>query len=493
MQIFTDTKYDFIKRRHIAFVISGLVILAGLVSFLIAGGFNLGIDFTGGVRVQVKFDEPVDLNDLSTIREQLGMDVYTIGAADDEIIIRNKSEGSAERLAAAIVAYREDVGPIKDWEQLEEIEAIPRALLPYFPERFSLEKSLLQVTAGDDQRLVINQADADELASDIETLIERATNQSIITTLRELRPSDNYAENRFNLNDPVGEADYVRELERVFGVEDEGGTTAAQPAAATAAETPAELSGLDEAAADEQGPSSLEAYAAALTEARNLGSSVDTMRLLDSMDEALELARQAGLSAAELDTLEERAYVGAFQVQSTNVIGPKVGEELGSAALTSIIVALVLILAYISLRFEFSFALGAIVALAHDILLTLAIFVLLGKEIDLTFIAALLTLVGYSLNDTIVVFDRVREDRKLLRRRGMREIINTAINETLSRTVLTSGTTLIVTLVLVLFGGSVIHDFALALTIGVLVGTYSSIFIASPFLLGWYRWRHKQA
>jgi preprotein translocase SecF subunit len=176
-----------------------------------------------------------------------------------------------------------------------------------------------------------------------------------------------------------------------------------------------------------------------------------------------------------------------------NVIGPKVGEELGSAAIYSVIAALVGLLLYISLRFEFAFALGAIVALFHDVLVTLGIFSLLGKEITLAIIAAVLTLVGYSLNDTIVVFDRIREDRKLLRRKGLTEIVNTAINETLSRTVLTSGTTLIVTLVLVLFGGSVIHDFALALTIGIIVGTYSSIFIAAPFLIGWYKMTKKAA
>ncbi len=495
MQIFTESKFDFIKGRKVAFIISAIVILAGVVSVFLSGGFNLGIDFTGGVRVQVKFADPVTLGDLTEFRTRTGMDVYTIGSAEDEVVIRQKAEDSAERLARAIVDYREEQGPIEDWEELGEIEDFPVELIPYFAETFDLELNLLEVRLDDQNRLVINEAGVEELTSDIETLIEVSTNEQITAVLTDLRPPDNYAEDRLDLNGPVSAADYRRELSRLFSV----ATAAVEPAvtAAPDAETAEEEVVVedveeDAVAGEPAPPVFITELADELAVARNL-TGVETMRLLGSMDEALELAREAGLDEERLQVLRDETYVGAFQLQSTNVIGPKVGEELGSAALTSILVALVLILGYISVRFEFSFAIGAIIALAHDVLVTLGIFALLGKEINLSIIAALLTLVGYSLNDTIVVFDRVREDRKLLRRRGMREIINTAINETLSRTVLTSGTTLIVTLVLVLFGGSVIHDFALALTIGVLVGTYSSIFIASPFLLAWYRWRQKKA
>ncbi|MBD3372176.1 MAG: protein translocase subunit SecF [Candidatus Coatesbacteria bacterium] len=500
MQIFTESKFDFIKGRKVAFIISAIVILAGVVSVFLSGGFNLGIDFTGGVRVQVKFADPVTLGDLTEFRTRTGMDVYTIGSAEDEVVIRQKAEDSAERLARAIVEYREEQGPIEDWEELGEIEDFPVELIPYFAETFDLELNLLEVRLDDQNRLVINEAGVEELTSDIETLIEVSTNEQITAVLTDLRPPDNYAEDRLDLNGPVSAADYRRELSRLFSVETaavEPAVTAAPEAESAADEVVVEdledVEDIDETVEGEPAPPAfITELADELAAARNL-TGVETMRLLDSMDEALELAREAGLDEERLQVLRDETYVGAFQLQSTNVIGPKVGEELGSAALTSILVALVLILGYISVRFEFSFAIGAIIALAHDVLVTLGIFALLGKEINLSIIAALLTLVGYSLNDTIVVFDRVREDRKLLRRRGLREIINTAINETLSRTVLTSGTTLIVTMVLVLFGGSVIHDFALALTIGVLVGTYSSIFIASPFLLAWYRWRQKKA
>ena len=164
-------------------------------------------------------------------------------------------------------------------------------------------------------------------------------------------------------------------------------------------------------------------------------------------------------------------------------VGPKIGAELSGKALMAIISALGLILLYISIRFEFRFALGAIAALAHDVLITLGIFSLLGFEISLPIIAAFLTIVGYSLNDTIVIFDRIRENVKASKREAYHTIVNHSINDSLSRTIITSLTTFFVVLVLWLFGGEVIHNFAFAMIIGVIVGTYSSIYIASPIVV----------
>ena len=166
-------------------------------------------------------------------------------------------------------------------------------------------------------------------------------------------------------------------------------------------------------------------------------------------------------------------------VLSKDKISPKVGSELSAKAIMAIIYALSLILIYISLRFEFIFAIGAIAAIAHDVIITLGIFSILGYEISLSVIAAFLTIVGYSLNDTIVIFDRIRENLKTLKRGSIVDTVNRSINESLSRTIVTSLTTLCVVLVLYFFGGEVIHSFSFALIIGVLVGTYSSIFVAS--------------
>lgn len=166
-------------------------------------------------------------------------------------------------------------------------------------------------------------------------------------------------------------------------------------------------------------------------------------------------------------------------ILSIDKVSPKVGSELSGKAIMAIIYAITLILIYISFRFEFTYAIGAIAAIAHDVIITLGVFSILGYEISLSIIAAFLTIVGYSLNDTIVIFDRIRENMKALKRESVVSIVNKSINESLSRTVVTSLTTLFVVLTLYFFGGEVIHYFSFALIIGVLIGTYSSIFVAS--------------
>lgn len=174
------------------------------------------------------------------------------------------------------------------------------------------------------------------------------------------------------------------------------------------------------------------------------------------------------------------------EVQRQEMVGPEVGKDLRRAALFALFWALIGILIYIAWRFEFKFAIAAIIALFHDVLITIGAFALTGREFSLPIIAALLTIVGYSLNDTIVVFDRIRRNTKILRKESYSAMINISINQTLSRTLLTSLTTLIVVLSLFFLGGEVIRDFAFALLIGIVVGTYSSIFVASPILVAWH-------
>ena len=170
-------------------------------------------------------------------------------------------------------------------------------------------------------------------------------------------------------------------------------------------------------------------------------------------------------------------------ILSIDKVGPKVGAELSSDAVLAILYALGFILIYISIRFEFKYAIGAIAALTHDVLITLGVFSILGYEISLAVIAAFLTIVGYSLNDTIVIFDRVRENVKSLKGSSMVSVINQSINDSLSRTIVTSLTTFLVVLILFLIGGEVIHTFSFAMIVGVVIGTYSSIFVASPIVI----------
>jgi preprotein translocase subunit SecF len=179
-------------------------------------------------------------------------------------------------------------------------------------------------------------------------------------------------------------------------------------------------------------------------------------------------------------------YVNKNMIRRQDSVGPKIGKELRGKAVLAIFYSLLGIIIYIWWRFEFTFGIAAVVALFHDVMITIGLFSIFGKEINLTIVAALLTIVGYSLNDTIVVFDRIREDLRFYRKETYESIINFSINETLSRTIITSLTTFIVVFVLFLFGGSVIHDFAFALMVGVIVGTYSSIFIASPILIEYF-------
>lgn len=204
--------------------------------------------------------------------------------------------------------------------------------------------------------------------------------------------------------------------------------------------------------------------------------------------EAIIRVREEGeedLTGRIIEALNRENPENRAEVRREELVGPKVGKELQSKATQAIIYALIGILIYISIRFEFRFAVGAVVALIHDVLITLGAFSLTGFEITLPVVAALLTIVGYSLNDTIVVYDRIREDRRKLYGRSFVEIVNTSINETLSRTIMTSLTTLIVVICLFFFGGEVIRDFAFALMVGIIIGTYSSIYVASPLVVEW--------
>ncbi|RLA96448.1 MAG: protein translocase subunit SecF [Deltaproteobacteria bacterium] len=189
-----------------------------------------------------------------------------------------------------------------------------------------------------------------------------------------------------------------------------------------------------------------------------------------------------GLSARIEEAFRKQFGEGTFEIRRVEMVGPKVGRDLRVKGLKAIIFALVGILLYISWRFEFRFALGAVAALIHDVLVTVGIFSMTNREISLPVVAALLTIVGYSLNDTIVVYDRIRENMRKVQG-VLEEVINRSINETLSRTILTSLTTLIVVVVLFLIGGGIVRDFAFALIVGVIVGTYSSIYIASPLVI----------
>lgn len=200
-----------------------------------------------------------------------------------------------------------------------------------------------------------------------------------------------------------------------------------------------------------------------------------------------------GLRGKIVQALNDHYGAENVDMRRIEMVGPQVGEQLRNQGVMAILYAMVGILVYITWRFEFRFAVGAIVALFHDVLLTFGAFSLFNKEIDLPIVAAFLAIVGYSLNDTIIVYDRIRENRGKYLDSGFAVTVNRSINETLSRTILTSSTTLLVVLALFIFGGGVIHNFAFALLVGIVVGTYSSVFVASPLLILWESYREKSS
>ncbi len=201
-----------------------------------------------------------------------------------------------------------------------------------------------------------------------------------------------------------------------------------------------------------------------------------------SPDEVLIKTQFSG-SSSEISEKLTLALGNSFTLRRVESVGPKIGKELQSDALKAIGLALILILIYITFRFDRYYALGSVMALIHDVLITLGVFSLLDYEINLSIIAAFLTIVGYSLNDTIVVFDRIRENIPKFMKKTLNDVVNISLNETLNRTVITSLTTMMVVVILFLWGGKVINLFAFALIIGVFVGTYSSLFVASPVMV----------
>ena len=220
--------------------------------------------------------------------------------------------------------------------------------------------------------------------------------------------------------------------------------------------------------------------AQAIVEARDKGAG----GVLSSFDQL-----KGSVDPAVVGSLPDGFFLSDFSVRNVEIVGPQVGAQLRRQALLATAYSLAGMLIYLGFRFEWIYGVAAVVTVFHDTLITLGAFSLLNKDISLTVIAAILTLIGYSNNDTIVVFDRIRENIKLMRREKLSEIVNRSINQTLSRTILTAGLTFLTVLALYLFGGEVLRGFSLALVIGILIGTYSSIAIAAPILVAYQDWR----
>ncbi len=376
MEIVTNTNIDFMKYRKGFVLLSAAIILLSVFAVFFRGSLNLGIDFTGGTQLTVKFREQPELDDLRALFGDAGVSdaqIQSFGAQElNEVLIKTSVvEGSEEGRRDQLVAILDQA-----------------------------------YNGGGGDTFDLNQRGADAIAALLVSL------------------------------DPDG-----------FGADD---------------------------------PEALEAHYDAV------GTAVSDERQTDGLLVAWdELQGLDGVSPASLAALEQNAELGVFSVLGAENVGPQIGAELRRKGILAVVMSLLGMLGYIWFRFELRFGIGALVAVLHDVFITLGFFAFAGFEFNLTTIAAFLTLVGYSVNDSVVVFDRVRENLRRSRSKPLIDVMNRSLNQTLSRTILTSSTTLLAVGSLLFLGGEVLRGFAFIMTIGVLAGTYSSIYIASPFTLLW--------
>lgn len=368
MELFRDTKIDFLKYKYPAMLISFLIILAG--SFMIwKSGLRYGVDFSGGTAIHVKFRHAIPLDLVRSMLKEGGFPDSGVQGFND-----------------------------------------PTQVLVRLPQKISSEDQIAQLSARVS-----------------ESLTTRALKQSIPVGKKDLNAATPFEiQGYLQLKDPWG----VKDPERYK----------------------AEVAKLNE------------------LEKANTG-------LLPPFEQ------MKGIDSKIVNSLKEEYYVSDLALLSTEYVGPQVGSELRQQAKLAIAWSLTGLLVYVWFRFQFLWGLSAVICLAHDVLVTLAFFAFFNREISLTVIAAFLTIVGFSLNDTIVIYDRVRDNLKTMRTQSLEQVINFTSNQMLNRTILTNGTVFIVTIVLYLFGGEVINDFAFAMLIGSVSGTYSTVYIASALIV----------
>ncbi|MEZ5332647.1 MAG: protein translocase subunit SecF [Thermoanaerobaculia bacterium] len=375
MDLFANTRIDFMKYRRVWIALSIVAVTITVFMVFVHGKLNLGIDFAGGTQLTVRFADPPEVDEIRRVVGEAGIEeaqIQRFGEAEaHEVIIKTptlegESEGSRGLIEASFDEEYNGGGGGFDLNQ-RGVDALAELLLAADPD---------QVRAGD------------------ETLAG--------THYR--RIAERIVEQR-------GDLGLLTDWSQVTGVE--------------------------------------------------------------------------GVTPETAKVLQEQTKLGRYAIVGAENVGPQIGSELRRKGIWAVVLSLLGMLAYIWLRFELRFGIGALVAVAHDVLVVLGLFTFFDFEFNLTTVAAFLTLVGYSVNDTVVVFDRVRENMRQNPREPLESVMNTSINQTLSRTLLTSGTTLLTVACLLFLGGDVLRGFGFILTVGIIVGTYSSIYIASPFALLW--------
>ncbi len=386
IEFFKEPHIDWMGKAKYFYGLSGILLLAGAISWVSQGGLHYGIDFRGGTNVDVRFAQPPNIDQIRTALRTQGLGSSEIQSISSGVTASNSNE------VLIFVEQKGQTDQALDTSKAEVLDAL----------------SAMYGVKDNSGKPDFNSATPSSLTD-------------LLT-----------ARDPLNLNVNVGDR-YQQLAKKILNYRD---TT---------------KSGV-----------------------------------LTNLD---DLSNVDGVTPAMLSVLKTSYATGSFAIRNVEIVGPKVGAELRRQAILVTLYALAGMLVYIAFRFEWVYGAAAVLAVFHDVLITLGFFSLLHFEISLTVIAALLTLVGYSMNDTIVIFDRIRENNRLLRRESFAAVVNKSINQTLSRTILTSGLTFLTVLVLFLMGGQVLRAFSFALVVGIVVGTYSSFGIAAPLVVAWNQWR----
>lgn len=424
IRILKETHFDFIRARKKAFIVSAVLIVAGIVSLFIRGGLNYGIDFSGGTLIQLHFENPISTAEIRTALNEMGLSeaqIQRFGTANDFLI----------KTVALETFVSDTIGP----------------------------RVILTAEAEEKTKNIILKA----------TVSDRATGNGVIRMV-EL------------FVDSLGEPGQ--------GIEMSGTDIFDSPEEQAVASIPA---------ARWEANSTHELFVRAMDTNGNWGKVKKLTVALDA--NGMLIPPEAPSPESESVPSEERSVEtfgvliqsrlqeifpgNPVRIDREEMVGPAVSRNLQWKALWVILLGMLAILIYISFRFTFRFGVGAVIALFHDVIITIGILSIFGKEFTIPIVAAILTIVGYSINDTIVISDRIRENLKQMRKENYADVINRSINQTLSRTIITSLTTFVALFVLFVIGGRVINDFSFALLIGVVIGTYSSIFVVAPIVYEW--------
>jgi len=440
MRLFQDTNYNFIGLGRAALIFSAVLTIASVV-LLFTKGPNFGIDFTGGVRIDVLTDRRVTVSDLEKIRRAAPVEIHSVGGAEREMLISQKGLEKAGDYADAIVKARRGVGRFKS---LAEVAAVPGVDLSKDDLATVFAVTTEEVAgAKGTLRIDINKAAPDNIRERVQQIIVEKTVRNISRVMADVFGLPAGAAGKIDINSFEDAALLNEELARYM------------PAGDAAV------------------------VARHVARKRALGAQAGATTLLPSLAAAYE---GVAISPDAKKALENNFYAGTFIIRGTENIGPRVSQQLIGLAMKALGFALLAMLAYIAIRFKFTSGVVAIISLIHDVLITLGLAVLVGIEINLTVVAAVLTVVGYSINDTVVVYDRIREDARQGRKETYRELLNRAINENLSRTLITGMGTLVALLMLYLLGGEALQGFSFVLWVGIILGTYSSVYVCAALL-----------